>query len=182
VSPSRRLPFGPGAPGRWLLWVASALLLVAAAFRVVRLHSGATPERVDLRSVTLEELDGQPVPLASLSGKALIVNFWAPWCPPCRLEIPWLQHLQDSSAGRLLVLGVVADPGQYDRARAFMQARGVRYLLLRDSPSLEGAFGGISALPASFYVAPSGIVVHASRGLIPEPLMAYYARRARNQK
>jgi thiol-disulfide isomerase/thioredoxin len=182
VNTSRKVPYGARALKRWLPWVASLLLFGVAAFRIIRLHSASAPKTVDLRSVTLERLDGQPLQLASLAGKALIVNFWAPWCPPCRMEIPWLQHLQDRGGGKLLVLGVVADPSQYDKAEKFMQARGVSYLLLRDSPSLEAAFGGISALPASFYIAPAGVVVHASQGLIPEPLMSYYAREASNRR
>jgi thiol-disulfide isomerase/thioredoxin len=163
---------------RWVGWVALLLIFGVAAYRFVRLQSGASPTRVDLRSVTLEGLNGQPISTATLSGKALLVNFWAPWCPPCRMEIPWLQQLQERKAGKLLVLGVVADPSQYDKAEEFMRARGVTYLLLRDSPSLEAALGGTSALPTSYYIAPSGAVLHVIRGLIPEALMARYAGQA----
>ncbi len=158
--------------------LASVLLLALVLVRLVPLYFGHSPARVDLRSMHLSRLDGTPVPSAEIAGKALVVNFWAPWCPPCRIETPWLQRLQTREAGKLIVVGVVADPGEYEHAQRLMRQKGITYLLVRDSQQLESAFGPVSVLPTSFYVAPSGAVVHTTRGLVPEPLMFLFAHQA----
>lgn len=163
---------------QWLPRVLMFAALFVIVLRVAPLFRGQSTKRVELKTLNLVQLDGTPVQSSMLKGKSAIVNFWAPWCPPCRLEIPWLQHIQDSEAGKLAIIGVVADPDQYKNASQFMQQRGVTYLLVRDSPALDSAFGGVSVLPTSFYLAASGTVVHQTRGIIPEQLMLLYAHQA----
>jgi cytochrome c biogenesis protein CcmG/thiol:disulfide interchange protein DsbE len=158
--------------------IALAILFAFVLWRFAALWFSHSPARVDLGSLHLVQLDGTPVPPAALAGKALVVNFWAPWCPPCRMETPWLQHLQTREAGRLLVVGVVADPGEYQHAQRMMRKEGVTYLLVRDTSDVQAAFGSITELPTSFYVAPSGAVVHTTHGLVPEPLMRIFAHQA----
>ena len=167
-----------GVLNYWLPRVLMTVALLVIFLRVASLVRAPSTKGVDLQSLNLTRLDGTPVQPDLLKGKSAIVNFWAPWCPPCRLEIPWLQHIQDSEAGKLAIIGVVADPDQYKNASQFMHQRGVTYLLVRDSPALDSAFGGVSVLPTSFYLAASGIVVHQTQGLIPEQLMLLYARQA----
>lgn len=156
----------------------TAVLLALVLLRVVPLFFGHSVGRVNLRELHLVGLDGSPVPPDQIAGKALVVNFWAPWCPPCRIETPWLESLQKRDAGKLLVVGVVADPGEYAHAAQLMRRKGIHYLLVRDSQDVQAAFGAISVLPTSFYVAPSGTVVHSTKGLIPKPLMFFFARQA----
>lgn len=171
-----------GVLNYWLPRVLMAAVLLVIFLRVASLVRAPSTKRVDLYTLNLTRLDGTPVQSSLLKGKSAIVNFWAPSCPPCRLEIPWLQRVQDLEAGNMVVVGVVADPDQYQNALRFMQRRGVTYLLVRDSPALEAAFGGVSVLPTSFYIAASGTVVHQTQGLIPEQLMLHYAHQAMHHK
>ena len=134
------------------------------------------------KTYTLQSLDGHPMSSMDFQGKAIVLNFWAPWCPPCRLEIPWLQNLQNRNDSKLVVVGVVADNSQYEQAAAFMKARGITYPLAEDSPLLNQAFGEVSTLPTTFYLSPSGRVVHEVTGIIPPPMMALYSRDALNAK
>ncbi|MFP5249530.1 MAG: TlpA disulfide reductase family protein [Acidobacteriota bacterium] len=158
--------------------VATVLLLAFAAWRLAPLYFGHSPGQVDVQGMRLVHLDGTPVAPAAIQGKALVVNFWAPWCPPCRIETPWLEKLQRRDAGRLVVVGVVADPTEYEHAQSMMRQKGITYLLVRDSADVRAAFGEISVLPTSFYVTPTGRVVHTTRGLVPEPLMRLFAHQA----
>src|SRR6201997_19473 len=65
-----------------------------------------TPEPV----VTFKDLNGQDVPLGQYKGKVVLVNFWATWCEPCQIEIPWLIEMQQKYASRgFTILGVDVD-------------------------------------------------------------------------
>ena len=166
---------------RWIrigLEMAAAVLLVLLLAHRFLPGRAASPSLQNQVAFTLTGLDGNPIPPAAYQGKAILLNFWAPWCPPCRLEIPWLQKLQDQNRGKLVVVGVVADPSEYAHAAAMMRQKGITYLLVRDSADVRAAFGEISVLPTSFYVTPTGRVVHTTRGLVPEPLMLLFAHQA----
>jgi len=167
---------------QWLPGVLLFTTLMVIVLRVAPLFRGQSTKRVELQTLNLVRLDGTPVQSSMLKGKSAIVNFWAPWCPPCRLEIPWLQRVQDREAGNIVVLGVVADPRENENALRFMQHRSVTYLLVRDSPALDAAFGGVSVLPTSFYIAASGTVIHRTQGIVPEQLMLFYAHQAMQHK
>jgi cytochrome c biogenesis protein CcmG/thiol:disulfide interchange protein DsbE len=131
-----------------------------------------------LISLPFTTIDGMTIKPDTLKGKAVVVNFWAPWCAPCKIETPWLQSLQDDYPGRLLVLGIVADGAQYPQARAFMSRQHVTSLLLRDSPEVEDGFGRVSTLPTSFYFSTQGTLLHTTHGLVPKLLMLYFAHDA----
>ena len=160
---------------------------MVALFVVLILHrflpaKAATPSPANARTFTLTGLEGNPISPSAYKGKAILLNFWAPWCPPCRMEIPWLQKLQNEDRGKLVVVGVVADPGEYAHAAAMMRHDGISYLLVQDSLSLERAFGDPSVLPTSFYISPSSHVVHMVTGVVPEYTMHRYAADAIRQK
>lgn len=155
-------------------WASIALITVVLLHRFVPVRAAA-PSPGNARSFTLTALDGAPVPPSAYRGKAVVLNFWAPWCPPCRFEIPWLQKLQNENRGNLVVVGVVADASEYTHAASMMQSKGVTYLLARDSPSLDAAFGSPNTLPTTFYISPSSHVVHSVTGVVPEYAMSRYA-------
>lgn len=119
-------------------------------------------------------MDGTPLPDSLVRGKAVVLNYWAPWCPPCRIETPWLQSLQSSHPRDLLVIGVVADPDQYQQAKLFMQKQGVSYPIVRETSAMDAAFGHIEGLPTTFYISSKGKVLHTASGLIPQLLMQHY--------
>ena len=164
-----------------LEWVAIAVFMALVLNRTLP-KQASEPSVLNARTFTLTGLDGSPIPPSLYKGKAVLLNFWAPWCPPCRLEIPWLQRLQDKNGSKLLVVGVVADQDEYARAAAMMQKKGVTYLLAQNSPSLQRAFGNPSGLPTSFYISPSSHIVHTVTGLVPEYVMSHYATDAINQR
>lgn len=156
-----------------LLSLAAVVLL---AQRLIPARAVESKEQV--RTFALTALDGTPIRAAQFQGKAIVLNFWAPWCPPCKIEIPWLQKLQDENKGKLVVIGVVADENEYANAAKFMKARGVTYLLAQDSQFLVDTFGDASSLPTTYYISPSRHIVHSVSGLAPEYMMRRYAQDA----
>ena len=125
---------------------------------------------------TLEDLNGRKVSLAGYKGKALVINFWATWCAPCKLETPWLIELRNQYAAQgFEVLGVSADdidrgdPQKLsDEKRAiarFVQETHIPYPVLIDADSISRPYGGLDDLPTSFFVDRDGTVIAAQVGL-----------------
>ena len=102
-------------------------------------------------AVTLKDLDGKPHALADWKGKALVINFWATWCAPCRREIPLLNRIErDYGAKSVEVVGIAVDFA--DDVRAFTKEFPVRYpLLIGEDDGLEAARAfGVTTLAFPF--------------------------------
>jgi thiol-disulfide isomerase/thioredoxin len=119
---------------------------------------------------------GEPLELATLRGKVVVLNFWASWCEPCRAEMPLLDALSRDYCDRVVVVGLSADD-RHDRRDAVAAAGAVSYFtgLLSDAP--DNGFGAPQMLPLTYIIAPTGLisaVLSANRG----PLSAAQLRAA----
>jgi thiol-disulfide isomerase/thioredoxin len=125
---------------------------------------------------TLKTLDGKKVSLSDYKGKAVLVNFWATWCAPCKIEMPWFEEFEKQYASQgLVILGVVddVDAGK-DMIAKTAQKAGVTYPILLSDGKVGDAYSGVDAkgqpvgmeyLPMSFYVDKNGVVVAETAGL-----------------
>ena len=115
---------------------------------------------------TLQTLDGKNLSLSDLRGKAVLVNFWATWCGPCKIETPWLVEMQNQygSAG-LQVVGVAMDDSGKEDIEKFAKDMGVNYPVLLGKEAVGDAYGGVPALPESFFVGRDGKIVDRIIGL-----------------
>jgi thiol-disulfide isomerase/thioredoxin len=115
---------------------------------------------------TLQTLDGKNLSLTDLRGKAVLVNFWATWCGPCKIETPWLVEMQNQygSAG-LQVVGVAMDDSGKEDIEKFAKDMGVNYPVLIGKEAVGDAYGGVPALPESFFVGRDGKIVDRIIGL-----------------
>ena len=111
---------------------------------------------------TLKDIHGAEVQLSSLKGKAVLVDFWATWCGPCRKVMPDLQALSEKYSGKLEVLAVSLDQDPQSAVPPFADKHGLTFTLLADSrgPQVAQQWGGIRSIPTSFLVDPDGRVVH----------------------
>jgi thiol-disulfide isomerase/thioredoxin len=125
---------------------------------------------------TLEDLGGKKVSLANYKGKAVLVNFWATWCAPCKIETPWLVELRNQYASQgFEILGVSTDDIDPDDKKMFAQEKQeiakfveqmhMPYPVLIDGDKISKPYGGLDALPTSFFVNRDGKVVAAQLGL-----------------
>ena len=114
----------------------------------------------------LETLDGKDMRLSDLRGKAVLLNFWATWCGPCKIETPWLVELQkEYGAQGLQVIGVAMDDSGKDDIQKFAKDMGVNYPVLLGKEAVGDAYGGVPALPESFFIGRNGKIVERIIGL-----------------
>jgi thiol-disulfide isomerase/thioredoxin len=166
---------------KWLMRVVNLALIGAVVAFVARMHTFAAPHRLDVTGIAFERLDGSPMPPQMLQGRAVVLDFWAPWCPPCRAEMPWLDNLQKSDPG-LLVLGVEDDPDEYGNGLDLARRKAITYPLVRSSQALHQKLGSISTLPTTLFISRSGRVVHAVTGALPEGVLRRFARDAQESR
>lgn len=104
----------------------------------------------------LPDLSGAIVSLQSLRGKHLLIDFWATWCPPCRMAMPHIQALSQESE-RLAVVTISTDPP--DVARRFLQTNGYTFPTLIDHDHSASRAYGITGIPTTFIIGPDGKVL-----------------------
>jgi cytochrome c biogenesis protein CcmG/thiol:disulfide interchange protein DsbE len=114
---------------------------------------------------SVKSLDGKPVNLASARGKVVLLNFWATWCGPCRMEVPDLVALQTKYGDRLQVIGLVVDDEDEAAVRAFAKRYAINYPIAMATNEMRIRFGGVPALPTSFIIDAQGRVVQKHIGL-----------------
>ena len=115
----------------------------------------------------LMDLDGKHVSLADFRGRPVLVNFWATWCAPCKLEMPWFEQFRKQYAGQgFEILGIDQDPesGKETIAKTAKKI-GVSYPILLPDEKVANLYGGVDVLPMSFYVDRTGKVVAETAGL-----------------
>ena len=114
----------------------------------------------------LQSLDSTTVHLSDFRGKAVLLNFWATWCQPCKIEMPWFEQLQKQYAQEgLQVIGVAMDDAGREDIAKFAKNLGVDYPILLGKESVGDAYGGVQFLPATLYVSRDGRVVGKMFGL-----------------
>ena len=141
---------------------------------VCSLAFGASPQQPVIRFVRnpepappfiLRGVDDQPVTLATIHGKVILLNFWATWCGPCREEIPDLIDLQNKYRDQLQIVSLAVDEEDLAYVKEVTTKTGINYPVAISSADVRMQFGGVSALPTSFLLDTQGRIVQKHEGL-----------------
>lgn len=115
----------------------------------------------------LVSLDGQKVKLSDFKGKAVVLNFWATWCAPCKIEMPWFVDLQKQyGSDGLAIVGVAMDDSDPQKIAQFASRMGVNYPVLLGTNNVSELYGDVEYLPTTFYINRQGKIVGKVAGLI----------------
>ncbi|MCU1299177.1 MAG: alkyl hydroperoxide reductase [Acidobacteriaceae bacterium] len=154
--------------------VVAMVVSLMLVYGIHKAHQGTGPSANSSSSLqgklapdfTLTSLDGKTVHLSDYRGKAVLLNFWATWCEPCKIEMPWFVEMQkEYGAQGLQILGVAMDDASPKDISDFAKQMGVNYPIVVGKDSVGDAYGGVQFLPATFYVGRDGKVVDKVFGL-----------------
>ncbi len=166
-----------------LVTVIALVALVVVADRATRRsvsHSAKASDGVDIAEMapdfTLKDLNGNDVSLSQYRGKVVLINFWATWCDPCRVEIPWLIEMQEKYGPRgFVVLGIAMDEEGKKAVEPYVQkerftvngtGRAMNYPILIGNDDVANKFGGLIGFPTSVLISKDGREVRRITGLI----------------
>jgi peroxiredoxin/outer membrane lipoprotein-sorting protein len=107
---------------------------------------------------TLDDLDGKPVKLSSLRGKVVLLDFWATWCGPCRIEMPNIQKLHREFKSRGLVVLGINYGEDAERVRPFLEKNGYDFRILLDRVKSVGERYQVGGIPALFIIDKTGTI------------------------
>lgn len=150
------------------LVVASALVTALVVLPSARLAAaGCGAPREATLDFTLQSLTGEDVRLSDFAGKVILLDFWATWCAPCKVEIPWFIDFYDRYQARgLQVLGVAVEDSA-DAIRPYAERMGMTYpvLLGEGRDDVLEAYQPMPGLPTTFIIDREGHVCTVHTGL-----------------
>src|SRR5437879_8306388 len=134
------------------------------------------PDAKSAPEVTFKDLNGKDATLAQYKGKVVLVNFWATWCDPCYIEIPWLMEMQQKyEAKGFTVVGISMDEEGQSAVAPFLakerfnvngQKLPMNYPIVIGNDEVADKFGALLCYPTSFLISRDGKIVKKVQGLI----------------
>lgn len=123
-------------------------------------------DRKTAPNFALRDSNGATVRLADYRGKVVLLDFWATWCTPCQIEIPWFVEFEQSLKSRgFAVLGVSMDEDGWDAVRPYIQKRRINYRIVLGDDHTGQLYGGVDSLPTTFLLDREGRVAAVHVGL-----------------
>jgi thiol-disulfide isomerase/thioredoxin len=148
-----------------------ALMLVFGFKLARRPNQGVASANAPMKSgtapdFTLQSLDGKTVRLSDFRGRPVVLNFWATWCGPCKIEMPWFVDLQKQyGPAGVQFLGVAMDDASPKDIAEFAASMKVNYPILIGKESVGDDYGGVQFLPETFYIDRNGKIIDKAFGL-----------------
>ena len=116
---------------------------------------------------TLEDASGKKVTLSELKGQVVLLNFWATWCGPCKIEMPWFVDFQRKYKDRgFSVVAVSLDEEGWDVVRPYTDEMQFNFPVVVGNEELVEKFGEMYALPTTLVINKKGEIVATHTGLV----------------
>ncbi len=145
----------------------ASIVLGACSLPGGRSSIRAESERKQAPNFALKDSDGRVVQLSDYRGKVVLLNFWATWCGPCQMEIPWFIDFERTLKGQgLEVVGISMDDDGWKAVRPFVSQEGINYRILLGDDSIAQLYGGVDSLPTSFMIDREGRIAAVHVGLV----------------
>ena len=147
----------------------AAILTTACSNPSASVRAAVKPEkdRKNAPDFTLKDADGKTVKLSDYRGKVVLLNFWATWCGPCKIEIPWFMEFEQTYKDRgFAVLGVSMDEDGWETVKPYIADKKVNYRVLLGDEVVGNLYGGIESLPTTFLIDKDGRVASVHIGLV----------------
>ena len=133
------------------------------------MHAGSLTDlkkRKTAPNFELKDVNGKTVQLADFKGKVVLLDFWATWCGPCQIEIPWFVDFERKYRDQgFVVIGVAMDDEGWTVVKPFIEQMKVNYRVVVGNDHVADLYGGIDALPTTLIIDRDGRVASVHLGL-----------------
>ncbi len=146
----------------------AAVLLSLACTNQVTVNAAvkADKDRKAAPNFTLSDVNGQKVQLADYKGKVVLLDFWATWCGPCKVEIPWFMEFEQTYKNKgFAVLGVSMDDDGWTVVKPYIAQLKVNYRIVLGNDKVGELYGGVDSLPTTFLIDRQGKIASEHVGL-----------------
>jgi peroxiredoxin len=143
---------------------------VSLAFVCALAGTGCAKKRTSAKKAapefSLKDANGQTVHLADYKGKVVLLDFWATWCGPCKIEIPWFMDFEKQFKGEgFAVLGVSMDEDGWTAINPYVKNMKMNYRVLLGNDQISTAYGGLDSLPTTLLIDRDGGIASVHVGV-----------------
>jgi peroxiredoxin len=147
-------------------FVACLLLVCALAWTGCSAKKARKTAAKPAPEFSLKDANGQTVHLADYKGKVVLLDFWATWCGPCKVEIPWFMEFEKQFKGEgFAVLGVSMDEDGWTAINPYVKNMKMNYRVLLGNDQVSTAYGGLDSLPTTLLIDRDGGIASVHVGV-----------------
>jgi cytochrome c biogenesis protein CcmG/thiol:disulfide interchange protein DsbE len=147
--------------------VLAGILVIRYSWQPVAAVVKPMGDRKTAPDFILRDANGSEVKLAEYKGKAVLLNFWATWCGPCKIEIPWFIDFEKKYGKEgFAVLGVSMDEEGWKAVKPYVERMGMNYRVLLGNDGVAKLYGGVDSLPTTLLIDRTGKIAQMHTGLV----------------